>query len=662
MGREVALGLFVMSAVRRALRNRAVTYALAGLAAFAMAFIWYLSHARTSEAKDDRLVRTVREQIARSHEVTAHGLLVVGGHGTVAELQDSLTALTTTQAALRIGDDELNVSAPSTLELETLFAVADASLDRLSAAAEALGRFPTASAGAELADAASSSRSDMLPIADTYAGRAAATAVRTVQAEIVGIAIGFSLALGIAMLMGRYTRRRRAILAAVATARDRQRTGQIDSLTGLPKRAAFRDRLVQAVHAAVSGDGVRGLLLVGVDRAPATPLATNDPHRDSILRHVAGSLRDVVRATDLVARSGRDQFAVLVDIRRREDAAVVAEKILEALADTAGASGITPVVSVGIAVAPFDAERADELMRMAGGALAHVRRSGGRNFGYYSTQSGDDAEGALRVIERLQRAVRTGDGLWLAYQPKVRVEDGEVVGYEALARWTDRELGKMLPDDFIPIAEQSDLIIELGAWVIDETCRQLATWRSAGRPSLPIAVNISPRQIRHGGLQAAVEEALERHRVEATLLELEITEAVLLADDDRPLSRVRSLRSLGVRVAVDDFGTGYASLGYLKRFPVDGIKIDRSFVQGLGPGTSDRAIAAAIVALGHSLGLEVVAEGVETEEHLSVLRDLGCDTAQGFLFGEPLPATAAVRAGYRKHRTPPPRSLSFGTA
>jgi EAL domain-containing protein (putative c-di-GMP-specific phosphodiesterase class I) len=219
----------------------------------------------------------------------------------------------------------------------------------------------------------------------------------------------------------------------------------------------------------------------------------------------------------------------------------------------------------------------------------------------------------------------------------------------------------MLPGDFIPIAEQNDLIIDLGAWVIENACRQMALWAQAGRPPVPVSVNVSPRQVRHGTLLDITSDALERHKIEPALLELEITEAVMLDDESRPLSRLRDLRALGVTIAVDDFGTGYSSLSYLRQFPVNTLKIDRSFVQGLAPGSNDIAIAKTIIALGYSLGLEVVAEGVETEEQFTILRDLGCDLAQGYLFSAPVPPSALDAIERRPSRQVRSRSLAFET-
>ena len=647
-----------MSVVRRTLQDRGMTYALAGLAVFSMAFVWFVSHSRVTEARDDLLVRAVEHQIANTHEAAATALLVATGATPTEAITELRVDIDGLQRALRIGDTRRGLRGASSVEEEILLADAQPAAQGLLDALDRTERQPTLASAHAAADAGAEMRAALEPVRALYLTAATEASVRAAKIQIASLAAGLSVALGIAMFMGTYTRKRGALSAALARGRQQLRR-QVDPLTGLPKRSAFRDVLIQAAQRTANDEFMVGLLVVAIDRSSAEPFPANDPHLDPTLRSVAAALRETVRSTDTVARSGRDQFSVLVDIRRSEDAGVVADKLIAA-AQRVRVGDIAPVASVGIAVAPHDAERADDLMRSANAALADARRSGGGTFAYPRANVTEHSVGALHVIDRLERALRTGEGLWLAYQPKVSIEDHRVVGYEALIRWTDAELGELVPEDFIPLAEQSDLIISLGNWVLEEACRQLASWRMAGRTPLPVAVNVSPRQIRHGAMATTVAAELERYRIDPKLLEIEITEAVLLSDDDKPLSRIRDLRGLGVSVSVDDFGTGYSSLGYLKRFPVDAIKIDRSFVQGLGRDPSDRAIASAIVALGHSLGLRVVAEGVETLAQLDELEALGCDQAQGFLFSEPTPASRAARSVLRPTaRRARNRSLSF---
>jgi diguanylate cyclase (GGDEF)-like protein len=634
-----------MKVVRVLLRDRLLSTAIVGLVVIGMALAWYVSHARGAEAADGRQVRTVQDQVARSYELSVDALLFVAGDAGADQVTGALDRMVAIQTGLRLGDDDLGLPGVRDALQESLYADAQRALQVVMGRVDELLASPDPFRGVQLVTDAAEYRRAMVPIGRLYLGQAAQRAALTAQIEIIWVSGGFAIALGIAMLLRPYTRRRNDLAAAFASARQRRARGQLDALTGLPKRSDLRDGLIQAVNRATRGEQFTGLLMVAVDRAPGTPIATNDPNGDGIISGVARVLQDTLRSTDVVARAGRDMFAIIVDIRRSEDTGRVADKVLETLARPIGSAGIEPTISVGIAVAPEDSEVADELMGMATAAMQEVRRSGGDGFGYYALEAPDQSYGTLEIVDRLRSSIRRNEGLWLAYQPKVRVDGRTVAGFEALVRWSDDVLGDLLPDDFVPIAEQSDLIVELGNWVINEACRQMAAWQAAGRDPLPVSVNVSPRQMRLGDLHGVVESALRRHGIDPSLLELEITEAVILDEEVRPMSRIRDLRALGVTFALDDFGTGFSSLSYLKRLSVDALKIDRSFVQGLSAGSPDTAIASMIVALGRSLDLEVVAEGVETEEQLTILDEMGCLLVQGFLFGEPLPAGAITRSG-----------------
>ncbi len=627
-----------MKTLRVMTRDQLLAATIGALVVFSMAFIWFLGHARAGEAADDRLIRTVRLQMTTTAELGNTALLYLGDTAIASEVEATLADLTDHHRALSTGSEELGLPGARSVEEEQRYAAAAGELQRVVDEARRLLDDPTPETGVALAQSTRTYRAALVPIGNAYVLDSAGRANRNARIEIIAIAVGSSLALGLAMLVGPYSRRRRDLVNAIARARESHGRGQMDPLTGLPKKTAFRDRLVQAVHRAARGEQFTGLLVLAVDRASAQPIGANDPDADVIISGVARVLGETLRSTDVVARSGRDQFAILVDIRRTEDISAVAEKLLGALSRPIEQANLTPTISIGVAVAPVDTDMADDLLHIATAAMLGVRRNGGGTYGFYAPEHAEHALGAIQIMERLRGAVRRNEGLWLAYQPKVRIDDRSLAGYEALVRWRDDELGDMLPGDFIPIAEQNDLIIDLGAWVIEHACRQMALWAEAGRPPVPVSVNVSPRQVRHGTLLDITSAALKRHRIDPALLELEITEAVMLDDESRPLSRLRDLRALGVTIAVDDFGTGYSSLSYLRQFPVNTLKIDRSFVQGLAPGSNDIAIAKTIIALGYSLGLEVVAEGVETFEHAAALHALRCDHGQGYFYSRPLTA------------------------
>jgi diguanylate cyclase (GGDEF)-like protein len=645
--------------LRVMMRDQILATTIGTLVVFVMAFIWFLSHARSAEASDDRLIFSIRQQMTAAAELSTDALLFLGDVVPAADVEAKLAALDDRHRALSTGDPDLRLPGARSVEEEEGYAVAGDRLEDLAMHTEALLADAESATAFDVARSADAYREALVPVGNLAVAEATATANRNTRIETIAIAVGAALALGLAMLVGPYSRRRRDLVNAIARARESRTRRNIDPLTGLPRRMAFRDRLVQAVHLAARGDQFTGLLVLAVDRSPVRPIGATDPDADVIISGVAKVLSETLRSTDVVARSGRDQFAILVDIRRTDDATRVAEKLLDALVRPIEPLGLTPTISIGVAVAPVDSDMADDLLHMATAAMMGVRRSGGNSFGLYAPEHADGALGSIQIMERLRGSVRRGEGLWLAYQPIVRVTDREIVGYEALVRWRDSELGDMLPNDFVPIAEQNDLIIDLGSWVIDEACEQLARWRRAGRPALPVSVNVSPRQVRHGSLLEVTSSALERHGVDPALLELEITEAVMLDDESRPLSRLRDLRALGVTIAVDDFGTGYSSLSYLRQFPVTTLKIDRSFVQGLAPGSNDIAISKTIIALGAALGLRVVAEGVESEEQFEILRGLGCDLAQGYLFSAPVPANALDVLHRRSTKQSLTRSLAF---
>jgi len=422
---------------------------------------------------------------------------------------------------------------------------------------------------------------------------------------------------------------------------------QIDPLTGLGRIEAVRERLAELLDR--DNPGFVGLLVVGIQPEHEHFLPLTRAQLDTALLETSRRLRTAVRSTDLVVRLARDELAVAMPTSPRvEDPGRVASKILGALDEPIVAGDVTvrPNPRVGIAIAPLDAITPDGMLqrgrvarRAASDAPAPVYRS-------YSDRLAPTQLGSLEMVEQLNRALADRDGqLWVAYQPKIDLITERVVGFEALARWDHPRLGSIPPSEFIPVAEQSDLIISLGAWVLDKVCAQIAAWRLQIEDAVPVSVNVSGRQFEDGKLATLIRSTLARHKVPPELLELELTEGILV--DDRPdlIGMMRDLSDLGVKLAVDDFGTGFSALSYLQRFPIDVLKIDRTFIRDLQRNDGDEAISTAIISMAHSMALKVVAEGVETPEQLSVLRTLGCDAAQGFYFAHP------ARPAEIEHRT-----------
>ncbi len=416
-----------------------------------------------------------------------------------------------------------------------------------------------------------------------------------------------------------------------------------DALTGLPNRALLHDRIGQALAQAARDRSRVGVMFLDLDRFKSINDTLGHEIGDQLLKVVAERLRGAVRAVDTVARLGGDEFVIILnDIADADDAAQVAEKIVASFAQSMriGAHELRTSTSIGISLYPEDGREANALMKNADTAMYHAKRAGRDNFHFFSARMSAEAERQFRLEQRLLVAFEKKQ-FALAYQPQVEVVPGQpatLCGMEALLRWSDPVEGTISPAEFIPLAEETGLILPIGEWVLRNALRQNRRWQEAGRPALPVAVNLSPRQFRQKGLAETVRAILAETGQPAHLLELEITETALAYDADEARARLEELAAMGVRLAIDDFGTGYSSLGYLKRFPVGGLKIDRSFVADLTRAPEDAAIVAAIVGLARGLDIEVVTEGVETAAQLAVLQALGCRRFQGFLFARPLPA------------------------
>ncbi len=433
-----------------------------------------------------------------------------------------------------------------------------------------------------------------------------------------------------------------AALAAVALHirhRSHERTGPAAD-SGHSGRARLAHHLGDAIVRAQRSGGMAALLLADIDLFKAINDRYGPEVGDALLRQVEHRMRASVRDSDTVAHMGGDEFAVVVEgVHRPEAAGRVAEKLLATLARPFDVRGrqLRITASVGIVLYPLDGLDVDELLRTADIAMYAAKESGRNRYQFSTHELRARTSERLSLIEGLRRALERPEELELVYQPKIDMASGELVGVEALLRWHHPELGTVLPDRFISVAEESDLIVPLGRWVIEEACSQAEQWRRAGQDRLKVSVNVSSRQFRHGDLVETISAALAGAGLDPHWLEVELTEGTLAEDTAVVRRTLERLKAMGVAVAIDDFGTGYSSLSYLKRFPIDALKIDRSFIRDVTEDPDDAAISQAIVSLARSLRLRVVAEGVETPEQLEFVRGLGCDTVQGFLISEPLP-------------------------
>jgi len=415
------------------------------------------------------------------------------------------------------------------------------------------------------------------------------------------------------------------------------RLAYYDALTGLPNRSLLFSLLEQALIEAQRNQTHGAVLFVDLDRFKTINDSFGHAAADALLKEVGQRLQIALRAEDVVARLGGDEFIVaLFDITKREHAAVVAQKVLDALARPFQIEHHELLIgaSIGIAVFPDDGRDAETLLRNADTAMYRVKQSGSGPL-FYSQEMNLRSLERLKLENGLRRALERNE-FRLHYQPQVDLTTGRIVGAEALLRWQHPELGMVPPGTFIALAEETGLIVPMGEWVLDTACRQAQTWRQLGHQDLTVAVNLSPRQFRPG-LSQLVGSTLERHGLPGPNLELEITEGMLMHNSEAVLQMLEEFRQAGVRLALDDFGTGYSSLAYLKKFPIDNLKIDRSFVSGIPHDGDDTAIAKAIISMAKNLRLLVIAEGVETEEQLNCLREAGCDEIQGYHFSPPVP-------------------------
>lgn len=423
-----------------------------------------------------------------------------------------------------------------------------------------------------------------------------------------------------------------------------------DGLTGLTNRRQFKVRLVDTLNHAKLSKHLVAVMILDIDRFKLINDSLGHGAGDRILQVVADRINSQVRGSDCVgrleaddgiaevARVGGDEFTLFLPrIAHTTDAGRVAKRIIEAIPEPIDIDGqrVTLRASIGISIYPLDGEDSETLLREADRAMSHAKSQGGDGFQYYTESLNATSLRRLALESKLGDVIER-EQLHVLYQPKCNIQSGEVIGMEALLRWNEPDLGFISPDEFIPLAEEIGCISGIGRWVLHEACRQSREWLDRGLEPVPVAVNVSSRQFSDTDLVQVVTEVLEETRLEPRYLELEITESAMLVDEEATTRALTEIRGLGIQISLDDFGTGFSSLSYLRRLPVDTLKIDRSFVMDLPDDPDSKGIVAAIIAMAHVLKLRVIAEGVETEEQRDFLRSVECDEMQGYLFSKPV--------------------------
>jgi len=415
----------------------------------------------------------------------------------------------------------------------------------------------------------------------------------------------------------------------------------MDAITGLPNYNLFHDRVEQAIHTAQRGNKALLVMQVRIDRFREINDLLGDDTGRQLLREITGRLRQCARTSDTVARVGNGRFGFLMQIAAIDDSVMLAEKVLAAFelpfSPNANEQDLSLTCSIGASVFPNDSTTAVDLIKNTAIALHHAEQQGRNGCQFFSAEMNTRAKHRLQVESGIRHALANNEFV-AYYQPKINVGTQQVAGLEALVRWNDPVRGLVPPGEFIPIAEESGLIEQIGQWILEETCRQNRAWQDEGLHPIRASVNVSARQFRNSNFVAIVRDVLERTGLEPCWLELEITESVLMGDIAALVARMQELRQLGVSLSIDDFGTGYSSLSYLSRFPITTLKIDRAFVVDVQSNSHTAEIARAIIGLSRGLNLEVVAEGAEVAEQVDFLREHGCHLVQGFYYSKPLPA------------------------
>jgi len=411
-----------------------------------------------------------------------------------------------------------------------------------------------------------------------------------------------------------------------------------DFLTGLPNRLLFSDRLSQKIAAARRNHGSVGVMFLDVDRFKVVNDALGHSFGDILLKQVAERLASRIRESDTVARSGGDEFTfILSDIKTPSDATAAAQRIIDSFSVPfeINSHQIYVTASIGISIYPQHGEDVETLVKNADSAMYHAKSLGGNRYQMCNETVSMLPAVQMKMENELRQAIEKGQ-LVLAYQPRVDLKTGAVLGAEALIRWQHPELGLLFPDRFVPLAEETGLIVPIGEWVLKEACKQNKQWQEMGLPPIEMTVNVSPKQVQQANFLEVVKSALDESGLDPQYLGLEITETVLMSTDDSTIKLMNELREMNVRVSIDDFGKGNSSLNYLTQLPTDAIKIDESFIRNVVADPDAAAITGAVIAMAHSLKLRVVAEGIETLDQLEFLRSLNCDEIQGYFVSRPV--------------------------
>ena len=413
-----------------------------------------------------------------------------------------------------------------------------------------------------------------------------------------------------------------------------------DALTGLPNRALLQDRLSQSLARAHRHKDRVAVLFLDFDRFKNINDSLGHSVGDGVLQAVAERLKTCIREGDTVSRIGGDEFVIILpDLREAECVAQVAEKILQLGEEPYSVADhqLRLTISIGIDIYPVDGTDNETLLKNSDAAMYHAKQAGRDTYHFYTQDMNARALDILRMENSLQRALVNKE-LSLHYQPQVDLASGRIVGAEALLRWNHPKQGQIPPGRFIPIAEERGLIVPIGTWVLEEACTQSQQWVKDGLRPIQMAVNISALQLHHSAFVRNLDRILNATEMPPERLELELTESAVMEDAEQTVSLLQELKEMGMSLAIDDFGTGYSSLSYLKRFPIDRLKIDRSFIKDLTLNSEEEAITRAIIGMGRTLKIKAIAEGVETEKQLQFLKQEGCGEFQGFLFSKPVPA------------------------
>jgi diguanylate cyclase (GGDEF)-like protein len=416
------------------------------------------------------------------------------------------------------------------------------------------------------------------------------------------------------------------------------RLAHYDNLTSLPNRVFFNEILNKAIKHAKRNEKTIAVMFVDLDRFKNINDALGHHIGDKVLKEMATRFSSLIRAGDILARLGGDEFIILLnDIGNSKFVTPIAEKVIEAAAKPVKIEGHEFFISasIGVSIYPGDGDSLEDLQKNADMAMYKAKKAGGSTVVFYEPAM-DTAAEHMKMEAALRRAIQNNEFV-LYFQPQMTLQDGKIKHCEALIRWEDPELGMISPGQFIPLAEETGLIMQIGEWALHEACRLNKKWQEQGYDPISVAVNISPKQFRHQDVAQIVEDALKESDLDPQYLEVEITETAVMDNVDDAIAKLQSIKDMGVHISVDDFGTGYTSINYLRQYPVSVLKIDQTFIKGLPNDPNDEAITSAVISLGHNLGLNVVAEGVETVEQLKYLADHGCDLIQGYFLSRPLP-------------------------